>query len=126
MKVSKETKEIYRKVIMDSLYTDLDKWIFIDCDYPYYSIFRAKYLKYTINIYRYHIINKIEITLKSGDSFNMNLRNLELKYLYRRMKKYVFEKNKTKYNENFINAVPITLERRLKIEKIYKEIPKHE
>ncbi len=126
MEITKEIKDIYRKIIMDSLYTDIDKWEYINWSILYYDIFRAIYSNYTINIYRFHFNNRIVITLRSGDSFNMNFGNSELRYLYRRMKKYVFEKNKTEYNKKFINAVPITIERKLKIEKIYKEIPKHE
>ena len=124
MKPSKEIKDTYRKVVMDSIYTNIDNWYKKDLSYCVDiddTLIRINEFGYTRWVYPDTIvIKKKTIYGKRKFLFSMSPKFKELKYLIKIMIKYVNDKNQKKFDSELIDLVPITIKRRLKIEKIYK------
>ena len=126
MKPTKDIKNTYRKILMDSFINDIDKW--------QYKL-ESRYIMSDLHLY-FVLYDKFQFVISDNDwsecvqvqledkslSFSMSLGSWTMRRLYKRMKKYVQNKLNNKFNERFAEVIPLTTRRRLKIQKIYDKI----
>ena len=126
MKPTKDIKQTYRKILMDSFINDIDKW-----QYKVKDNFMSKKNKLYFVLYKdfqfviddnYFFIDVEVQSLHREDVFTIKLSNSNMRYLYKRMKQHVQNKLNREFNERFAEVIPLTTRRRLKIEKIYDKI----
>ena len=126
MKPTKDIKNTYRKILMDSFINDIDKWKYkkengwLSNDKILYFVLYDKFQFVIIDNYYF---DKVQVQLEDKSlAFNMGLGSRTMRSLYKRMKKHVQNNLNKKFNEKFADIIPLTTRRRLKIQKIYRNI----
>ena len=126
MKPTKDIENTYRKILMDSFINDIDKWkykkesIWLSADKRLYFVLYDKFQFVIIDNYYF---DKVQVQLEDkSHAFNMRLGSRTMRSLYKRMKKHVQHNLNKKFNEKFADIIPLTTRRRLKIQKIYRNI----
>ena len=126
MKPTKDIKNTYRKILMDSFINDIDKWQYKEEESYLMSdkrLYFVLYDKFQFVITDNDWSNNVQVQLEDRSLvFNMSLGGWNMRHLYMRMRKHVQNKLNEKFNEKFAEVIPLTTRRRLKIQKIYDKI----
>ena len=127
MKPSKEIKDTYRKIIIDAIYKDIDNWFSVNSDYCYdldnnVRIEIWKKPRTFIGTKPIWISKINEDGNRENLLFDMRCGNSINRFMIKKLRKYMKNKKQTKFDQEMMKSIPFTIKRRLKIEKIYKQL----
>lgn len=121
----KNLEIVYKSFLIKSLIQDKDKWAHKDSHgYNSYNIWSIDYPDMVLSIEVDSLFDKVSVTNKfNGEKFwFLSIFNFlfekELNYAYKHMKRYHLDEENRKYEESFMNIIPLSTMRKEKLKKL--------